>query len=61
MYKNGELVNGQKHDSIHVIHIYTFPNYDLSITCTSLSHALFWSEDKAIYIYLISHFHNTCN
>lgn len=54
MYKNGELVNGQKHDSIHVIHIYTFPNYDLSITCTSLSHALFWSEDKAIYIFNIS-------
>lgn len=51
MYKNGEFVNGQKHDSIHV---YTFPNYDLSITCTSLSHALFWSEDKAIYIFNIS-------
>lgn len=58
MYKNGELINGQKHDSIHVIHIYTFPNYDLSITCTSLSHG----QRIKLYIYFkISHFHNTCN
>lgn len=49
MYRNGELINGHEHDSIHVVYN-TFPKYDLSITRTSLSHALFWSDDKAIYV-----------